>query len=78
MLNLTSSGGDGSCTADPDNNPDYITQCSIASNITDRIMINPVRSARLTTQGKKNILYGRVEVTAKLPKGDWLWPAICK
>lgn len=41
-------------------------------------MINPVRSARLSTQGKKSILYGRVEVTAKLPKGDWLWPAICK
>jgi beta-glucanase (GH16 family) len=35
-----------------------------------------VRSARLTTQGAKWIQYGRVEVVAKLPKGDWLWPAI--
>jgi Glycosyl hydrolases family 16 len=35
-----------------------------------------VRSARLTTQGAKSIQYGRVEVVAKVPKGDWLWPAI--
>jgi hypothetical protein len=39
-------------------------------------MINPVRSARLTTSGKKTIKYGRVEVEAKLPAGDWMWPAI--
>jgi beta-glucanase (GH16 family) len=39
-------------------------------------MIPPVRSARLTTKGKKSIRYGRVEVVAKLPRGDWLWPAI--
>jgi beta-glucanase (GH16 family) len=51
-------------------------ECSIKSNITARTIINPVRSARLTTKGSKSILYGRVEVTAKLPQGDWLWPAI--
>ena len=28
------------------------------------------------TRGKKNIRYGRVEVVAKMPVGDWLWPAI--
>ena len=39
-------------------------------------MINPVRSARLTTAGKKSIKYGRIEVEAKLPQGDWMWPAI--
>jgi beta-glucanase (GH16 family) len=39
-------------------------------------MINPVRSARLTTKGKQTIRYGKVEVVAKLPVGDWLWPAI--
>lgn len=39
-------------------------------------IINPVRSARLSTKGRKSIRYGRVEVTAKLPRGDWLWPAI--
>jgi hypothetical protein len=31
---------------------------------------------RITTKGKKTIKYGKVEVVAKLPKGDWLWPAI--
>jgi len=38
--------------------------------------INPVRSARLRTVGKLEFQYGRVEVKAKLPKGDWIWPAI--
>ncbi|EAA31490.1 glycoside hydrolase family 16 protein [Neurospora crassa] len=39
-------------------------------------MIPPVRSARLITKDTKTLRYGRVEVVAKLPKGDWLWPAI--
>ncbi|KAK7102132.1 beta-1,3-glucan-binding protein-like [Littorina saxatilis] len=34
----------------------------------------PVMSASLWTSG--HIKYGRVEVVAQLPKGDWLWPAI--
>lgn len=69
-LNLTKAGGDGSCTSS-----DY-KQCSIKSNSTTGAIINPVRSARLTTKGKKFIKYGRVEVVAKMPAGDWLWPAI--
>jgi beta-glucanase (GH16 family) len=52
------------------------TDCVITSNYTSGTIINPVRSARLTTKGKKTITYGRVEVVAKLPAGDWLWPAI--
>lgn len=71
-LNLTESGGDGSCTSDA------IEACSVRSNATLGTIINPVRSARLNTKGRKSILYGRVEVEAKLPRGDWLWPAICK
>lgn len=39
-------------------------------------VINPVQSARLTTQNTYNIQYGRVEVRARLPKGDWLKPQI--
>ena len=69
-LNLTKGGGDGSCTSSA------ISSCSIRSNDTLGRLIPPVRSARLTTVGKKTIKYGRVEVTAKFPKGDWLWPAI--
>jgi beta-glucanase (GH16 family) len=46
------------------------------SNVTNGTIINPVRSARLTTAGKVSLQYGRVEVIAKMPKGDWLWPSI--
>ncbi len=33
-------------------------------------------SARMVTRGKKDILYGRIEVCAQLPKGRGTWPAI--
>lgn len=69
-LNLTKSGGDGTCTSD------LMWQCAIRSNATTGAIVPPVRSARLSTKGKKSIKYGRVEVVAKMPKGDWLWPAI--
>lgn len=39
-------------------------------------IINPIMSARLRTVDSFAFKYGRVEVTAKLPKGDWIWPAI--
>ena len=38
--------------------------------------LNPIKSARLRTAESFNFKYGRVEVKAKLPIGDWLWPAI--
>ncbi|KAK2740536.1 hypothetical protein FQN57_006039 [Myotisia sp. PD_48] len=69
-LNLTESGGDGSCTGTTN------SACSIRSNATTGTIIPPVRSARLNTKGTKSIRYGRVEVVAKMPKGDWMWPAI--
>eukprot|EP00354_Favella_ehrenbergii_P003095 CAMPEP_0170456332 /NCGR_PEP_ID=MMETSP0123-20130129/4005_1 /TAXON_ID=182087 /ORGANISM="Favella ehrenbergii, Strain Fehren 1" /LENGTH=326 /DNA_ID=CAMNT_0010719781 /DNA_START=48 /DNA_END=1028 /DNA_ORIENTATION=+ len=37
---------------------------------------NPIQSARLRTAGKFSFKYGKVEVKAQLPKGDWIWPAI--
>lgn len=66
-LNLTK---DGTCTSTED------IQCAVKSNSSVGSIIPPVRSARMTTKGKKTIRYGRIEVVAKLPKGDWLWPAI--
>jgi beta-glucanase (GH16 family) len=69
-LNITKADGDGSCTS-----TDY-KSCGIRSNSTTGAIIPPVRSARMTTKGKKSIKYGRVEVVAKTAKGDWLWPAI--
>lgn len=38
--------------------------------------LNPVQSARIRTAESFTFKYGRVEVRAKLPKGDWIWPAI--
>jgi beta-glucanase (GH16 family) len=37
---------------------------------------HPYSSARLDTRGRGDLLYGRVEVRAKLPKGRGTWPAI--
>lgn len=39
-------------------------------------IINPVRSARLNTKGSFAFRYGRIEVIAKMPVGDWLWPCM--
>lgn len=72
----------GKCTSDEDSTTDdrhpidVRYPCAAVSNSTKGQIINPVRSARLNTKGKKSIRYGRVEVTARMPKGDWLWPAI--
>lgn len=66
-LNLTA---DATCTS---NSSDA---CALVSNSTAGIILPPVRSARLVTKGKKFLTYGRVEVEAKMPRGDWLWPAI--
>ena len=38
--------------------------------------INPVASARLRTSNSFFFNYGRIDVVARMPKGDWLWPAI--
>ncbi|EAW08576.1 glycosyl hydrolase family protein [Aspergillus clavatus NRRL 1] len=75
VVNLTAAG---TCTTQDQrlSNLTTVSKCSIRSNVTAGQIINPVRSARLTTAGKKMIKYGRVEVVAKLPAGDWLWPAI--
>ncbi|KAI0267999.1 concanavalin A-like lectin/glucanase [Russula aff. rugulosa BPL654] len=53
-----------------------LTACGAVSNATSGTVINPVMSARISTKGKRSIRYGKVEVRAKLPRGDWLWPAI--
>lgn len=50
--------------------------CVSATNTTNGTIINPVKSGRVNTKKGAVIKYGRVEVTAQLPAGDWLWPAI--
>lgn len=76
MINLIDHG----CTAP--NQP--WANCVSSTNSTNGTIVNPVKSARLTTRINANqtgskgaqIKFGRVEVTAQLPAGDWLWPAI--
>lgn len=43
---------------------------------TPKIIINPIRSARLHTTWSFAFKYGRVEIRAKPPTGDWLLPAL--
>lgn len=39
-------------------------------------VLNPLQSARIRTAQSFSTKYGRVEIRAKLPKGDWIWPAM--
>jgi len=38
--------------------------------------INPIQSARLRSSRGFTMKYGKVEVEAKMPKGEWIWPGI--
>ncbi|KOS21087.1 Beta-1 [Escovopsis weberi] len=63
---------DGTCTS-----KDYYS-CVAATNTTNgnSSIVPPTKSGRINTLKGAKLRYGRVEVTAKLPQGDWLWPAI--
>ena len=37
---------------------------------------NLCTSGRLTTEGKKEFIYGRIDIRAKLPRGQGIWPAL--
>lgn len=63
-LNLTA---DGTCTEELGRGA---TACVARSNATSGRVINPVRSARVNTKAKVGVRYGRVEVQARLPRGD--------
>lgn len=60
----------GICSSDQWNN------CVASTNTTNGTIIPPTKSGRLNTKKGAAITYGRVEVVAKMPRGDWLWPAI--
>lgn len=63
---------DKTCTS-----KDYYS-CVAATNTTtgNSSIVPPAKSGRINTKKGATLKYGRVEVTAKLPEGDWLWPAI--
>ncbi|KAJ1022855.1 hypothetical protein NDA13_004905 [Ustilago tritici] len=68
-LNLTQAG---TCTAA--NKTD--ANCAVASNATTGVILPPIQSARLMTNFSRTIKYGRVEVKARMPTGNWIWPAV--
>ena len=39
-------------------------------------IINPIQSSAVRTARRFSFKYGKVEVKAKLPQGDWIWPAV--
>lgn len=67
IVNLTA---DGTCSSS------ILTNCVSITNTTLGTIIQPVKSGRINTKKGATIKYGKVHVTAKLPAGDWLWPAI--
>ncbi|THV51465.1 hypothetical protein BGAL_0110g00240 [Botrytis galanthina] len=69
IINLTA---DGTCTT----TSNILVNCVTSTNTTNGTIVQPAKSARINTKLGATIKYGKVEVTAKLPKGDWLWPAI--
>jgi len=38
--------------------------------------LNYLQTARVRTAESFSFMYGRVEIRAQLPRGDWLWPAL--
>jgi hypothetical protein len=72
-LNLTTSGLCTSTLSDPEKRD---LACAVVSNSTAGVILPPVQSARITTNFSRTIKYGRVEVRAKMPTGDWIWPAV--
>ncbi|XP_047476670.1 beta-1,3-glucan-binding protein-like [Penaeus chinensis] len=68
-LDLWGMNGQGDvCTAN------IYSGCSRTGSSAD--IINPIVSARLRTLSSFAFRYGRIEIRAKMPRGDWLWPAI--
>lgn len=50
--------------------------CERTAYPNDKVILPPVYSAQLKTANSFSCKFCRVEVEAKLPKGDWIWPAI--
>ncbi|GAA5824491.1 hypothetical protein JCM11251_000446 [Rhodosporidiobolus azoricus] len=73
VMNLTR---DGTCTRTTGPPKEIQKACEIFSNSTygNFSIIPPIQSARLLTKFSHSLKYGRVK--AKMPTGDWIWPAI--
>ncbi|XP_044256880.1 beta-1,3-glucan-binding protein-like [Tribolium madens] len=40
------------------------------------LILPPVASGRITTKNKWSFKFGKIEIRAKLPKGDWIYPQL--
>ncbi|ORX67351.1 gram negative bacteria binding protein 2 [Basidiobolus meristosporus CBS 931.73] len=48
--------------------------CKRSSN--GNSILNPIQSALVRSYNSMNLKYGKVEIRARLPRGDWIWQAI--
>lgn len=46
--------------------------CRSSQGLSNNEMINPIVSAQLSTEKSFNFTFGRVEIRAKMPAGDWI------
>lgn len=77
LVNPPSGFAEIDLTADNSCSSNVWYNCHSITNTTNSTFnINPVKSGRLSTRHGPTIRYGRIEVVAKMPQGDWLWPAI--
>lgn len=37
-------------------------------------ILPPIVSAKISTKNKFSFMYGKIEIRAKFPKGDWIFP----
>ncbi|GAB3582548.1 glycoside hydrolase family 16 protein [Hymenobacter daeguensis] len=61
------------------NSPDnaFVTGGNLVIQANRQVMVNRnYTSARLITKGKQSFQFGRIDVRAKLPQGQGIWPAI--
>jgi len=54
-------------------NVNYLDGCIIKAG---EDILNPITSARIRTINSFSFTYGTVEIRAKMPRGDWIWPAM--
>ena len=55
---------------------DWFSVPEIEDGAPQYTILQPVASGKLRTRMSLDPRFGRLEVRAKLPRGDWLWPAI--
>ncbi|XP_055625115.1 beta-1,3-glucan-binding protein-like [Toxorhynchites rutilus septentrionalis] len=73
VINLNRGPKDQRCTDAP-GWAEQINGCQRTGSAAN--ILNPIRSARVRTVNSFAFKYGKVEIKAKLPSGDWIWPAL--